>query len=45
MGGLKSRCKFDDELKFVRSLGPLEGFAMLVVLGEIGFEEPLQVFA
>ena len=45
MCGLKARSEFDDSLKFVRSLGPLEGLAMLVVLGKIGFEESFQVFA
>jgi len=45
MSGLKTCCKFDDSLKFVRSLGPLEGLAMLVILGKIGFEESFQVFA
>ena len=45
MCSLESLGKFDDALEFVRSLGPCEGFTMLVVLSEIGFEEALQFFA
>ena len=45
MCGLKARSEFDDSLKFVWPLGPLEGLAMLVILGEVGFEESFQVFA
>lgn len=45
ISSLKTCCKFDDSLKFVWSLGPLEGLAMLVVLGKIGFEESFQIFA